>query len=283
MIGSLQTGLSGLEQIQRNLEVIDNNLANANTVGYRSERTEFADALSQTLVNSSGPMQVGKGLATSPTSLQFDQGTLNPTGCPTDLAVNGCGLFVVADPDSGATCVTRNGQFKLDAEGNLVTDSGMVVQGYTGSGAPYSSESPVGNIQISAAAAIAALRSATVPAPALVSFHIDSLGQVHVALSDGSRGVIGQVLLQNVNAPQALTKQGSHLYAYSAAAGPLDTPVAPGTGPLGTIASGFLESSTVDLRRQMADLIAAQRAFEANAKVVTTSDEILQTLVNLKR
>jgi len=102
-------------------------------------------------------------------------------------------------------------------------------------------------------------------------------------LSDGVNGVIGQVVLQNFNNPQALMKQGNNLLTYTSAAGPLAAPAAPTTGGLGLIQSGALEASNVDLATQMAALITAQRAFEANAKMITTSDEILQTLVNLKR
>ena len=102
-------------------------------------------------------------------------------------------------------------------------------------------------------------------------------------LSDGTTGVIGQMVLQNFANPQALSNQGTNLYSFTAAAGPLATPGTPDANGLGQIQSGALESSNVDLASQMADLITAQRAFEANAKMITTSDEILQDLVNLKR
>ena len=92
MIGSLQTGVSGLEQFQQDLQVIGNNIANVNTVGYKSDRMEFADALSQSLVNGSSLMQVGTGVVTSAITSQFTEGTINNTGNPTDLAVSGGGL-----------------------------------------------------------------------------------------------------------------------------------------------------------------------------------------------
>ena len=283
MIGSLQTGVSGLEQFQQDLQVIGNNIANVDTVGFKSDRMEFADAFSQSLVSGSSQMQVGTGVQTSAISTQYTEGTLNNTGNPTDLAVSGPGFFVVRDPSSGASYVTRDGEFKIDASGNLITNAGMLVQGYSGAGAPYPAGSPVGSIEISATAAIAALNDTTVPPPSLVAFSIDNLGQVNVQLSDGVSGVIGQVVLQNFRAPQYLTKEGNNLYSYTAQAGPLAAPAAPDTNGLGTVVSSALESSNVDLGQQMADLITAQRAFEANAKIVTTSDEILQTLVNIKR
>jgi flagellar hook protein FlgE len=158
----------------------------------------------------------------------------------------------------------------------------MRVQGYTGPG-PYTSASPVGDIQINDAAAIAALNDATNPAPTLVSYSIDSHGQVNARLSDGTTGVIAQIVLQNFTNPQSLVKQGNNVYAFSASAGPLALPGAPTTGGLGQIYSGALEGSNVDLSVEMTSMITAQRAFEANAKIVTTGDEVLQVLVNLKR
>jgi flagellar hook protein FlgE len=286
MIGSLQTGVSGLEQFQQDLQVIGNNIANVDTVGYKSDRMEFQDALSQNLLGGYNPMQVGTGVATAAINTFFTAGALNATGVTTDLAINGPnpqGFFVVRDSGSGATYVTRDGEFNLDSNGYLLTNGGLRVQGFTGPGAPYPPGSPVGDIQINSATAIAALNDTTVPPPTLVSFTIDSLGQVNANLSDGTTGVIAQIVLQNFSNPQALMKQGGNLYSYTNTAGPLAAPAAPNTGNLGTIASGYLESSNVDLGTEMANMITAQRAFEANAKIITTSDEVLQTLVNLKR
>ena len=284
MIGSLQTGVSGLQQFQEDLEVIGNNIANVNTTGYKSADMEFADTFSQTFGNigSGGSMQVGTGVSTGSIASSYTQGPLNPTGNKTELAISGNGFFVVKDFSSGVTFVTRDGQFKLGSSGCLESNTGYRVQGYTGT-APYTSASTIGDLQINDTAAIAALNDTTSPAPTLVSYSIDSAGQINALLSDGVNGVIGQVVLQNFNNPQALMKQGNNLLTYTSAAGPLAAPAAPTTGGLGLIQSGALEASNVDLATQMAALITAQRAFEANAKMITTSDEILQTLVNLKR
>jgi flagellar hook protein FlgE len=286
MLGSFQTGVSGLQQFQQDLEVIGNNIANVNTVGYKSASVDFADALNQSFTGGSNPMQVGTGVITSAIRSQFTAGTLTSTGVPTDLAIGGPtaqGFFVVKDSNSGATYVTRDGEFQRDNSGYLVNNLGLRVQGYTGT-APYTPASTIGDLQINDATAIAALNDTTAPVgTTLVSFSFDSLGQVNALLSDGATGVMGQVVLQNFTDPQALTKQGNNLYTYSANAGPLAAPAAPDTGNLGTIAPMYLESSNVDLGTEMTDMITAQRAFEANAKIITTSDEILQTLVNLKR
>jgi len=278
MIGSLQTGVSGLQQFQEDLQVIGNNIANVNTVGFKSQSMDFEDELSQSLANgSTNPEQIGEGVTTGAIDSDFTQGTINTTGATTDLAINGNGYFLVSDPSSGIMYATRDGEFNLDANGYMINANGDRVQGTIGS------SGTVTDLQINSATAIAALNDTTTPAPTLQSYTINTSGQITATLSDGTSGVIGQVMLQNFTNPQALVSQGNNLYSYSSAAGPLAAPGAPDTAGLGQIQSGALESSNVDLGSQMADLITAQRAFEANAKMITTSDEILQDLVNLKR
>jgi flagellar hook protein FlgE len=282
MIGSFQTGVSGLQAFQKDLEVIGNNIANVNTVGYKSAHMEFEDALSQSLVGGANPMQVGTGVSTAAIKSLYTSGPINTTGVTTDLAIGGNGFFVVADPASAITYVTRDGQFKVDSNGYLITNNGLRVQGYTGPG-PYTAATPISSIIINDAAAIAALNDTTVPAPTLATFSVDSVGQVNARLTDGVSGVIAQVVLQSFTDPQALLKLGDNLYTYGTNAGPLATPAAPGTGNLGQIYSGALETSNVDLAVEMTAMITAQRAFEANAKIITTTDETLQDLINLKR
>ena len=278
MIGSLQTGVSGLQQFQEDLQVIGNNIANVNTNGYKSQSMDFEDELSQSLSNGTNPMQIGEGVTTGAINSDDTQGTINSTGNTADMAINGSGYFIVKDSSTSASYVTRDGEFKLDANGYLVTANGQRVQGYTGS-----STSTIGDLQINSAAAITALNDTTNPAPTLTNYSINTSGQINATLSDGTSGVIGQVVLQNFTNPQALVNQGDNLYTYSTAAGALAAPVAANSSGLGQIQSGALESSNVDLATQMSDLITAQRDFEANAKMVTTSDEVLQDLINLKR
>lgn len=284
MIGSLQTGVSGLQQFQEDLEVIGNNIANVNTTGYKSADMQFADAFSQSFGDTGGgsSRQVGTGVSSSAISSQFTQGAINNTGTKTDLAVSGEGFFVVKDASSGVSFVTRDGGFKLDNNGYLVSNTGYRVQGYVGA-APFSSSSTIGDLQINTATAISSLNDTTTPAPTLTNYVIDATGQINATLSDGTTGVIGQVVLQNFSNPQALQKQGNNLFTYTSNAGPAAAAAAPGSGALGLIQSGSLESSNVDLAGQMAAMITAQRAFEANAKIITTSDEVLQDLINLKR
>jgi flagellar hook protein FlgE len=277
MIGSLQTGVSGLQQFQEDLQVIGNNIANVNTVGYKSATMAFQDQLSQSLANGgSNSMQIGEGVSTAAITSDYSTGTINTTNRPNDLAISGQGFFLVKDTSSGLTYATRDGEFNRDASGYLVSASGNRVQGLMGASAT------VTDLQINDATAIAALNDTT-PGVTLASYTINTNGQIMATLSDGVSGAMGQIMLQNFTNPQALVKQGGNLYSFNAATGPLAAPGTPNAAGLGQIQCGALESSNVDLAGQMASLITAQRAFEANAKIITTSDEVLQTLVNLKR
>src|SRR5437016_2908450 len=115
MLVSLDSGVSALDQLQQDMNVIGNNIANVNTVGFKSANVNFAAAMSQTLgSNSSGSLQVGTGVSTASITNQFTQGTINNTGIPTDLAVNGNGFFVVKDPGTSSQFVTRDGNFSVD-------------------------------------------------------------------------------------------------------------------------------------------------------------------------
>jgi flagellar hook protein FlgE len=271
MLISLDSGVSALDQFQENLDVIGNNIANVDTVGFKSADVQFADAFSQTLGNNStGSMQVGTGVLTAGITNEFTQGSIANTGVPTDMAINGNGFFLVSDPVTGADYATRDGEFSVDSNGYLVTSEGMRVQGYNSSGT-------LGAIQINNAGAPNGDTSA------VQSYTFSSDGTLTIELADGTQFTGGQVLLQNFTNPQQLTKVGNNLYSNLTSAGPLTTPTAPSSSGLGSLVTGSLEMSNVDLAGQLTDLITTQRAYEANTKVITTSDDILQDLVNLKR
>jgi flagellar hook protein FlgE len=283
MLTSLESGLSGLQQFQGELDVIGNNIANSNTVAFKSSRTDFADAFSQTLeaagaasgtTSSTPAMQVGSGVTTSAIRTLYEQGGLSSTGVDTDLAVKGEGYFTVRDSQSGLVYATRAGDFRLDTSGYLVTNDGLRVQGFSDSAL-----AATGDLQIDGAG-----RPATASAEATVTgFSIDNRGRINVSLSDGTEFVRGQVLLQSFRDPQALTKEGSNLYSGLSAAGPLSAAAAPGTNGVGYVQAKALELSNVDLATEFANLITAQRGFQASARVITTSDEVLQEVVSLKR
>jgi flagellar hook protein FlgE len=272
MLLSLDSGVSALDQFQQDLNVIGNNIANVDTVGFKSANMQFADALSQTLGdNAAGVEQIGTGVVTSSIADTFTQGSIVSSGVPTNMAIDGNGFFLVKDPTSGESYVTRDGNFTVDSNGYLVNSQGMRVQGYTTPGG-----TTVGDIQISNA-------NANPPDSSPVqSYTFGSNGNVNIQLADGTQFTSGQILLQNFTSPTQLTSVGNNLYNGMTNAGPLATPEAPTTNGLGTIVSGSLEMSNVDLASQLTDLITAQRGFEANAQTITTSNEVLQDLVNLK-
>jgi flagellar hook protein FlgE len=273
----MDSGVSGIQNFQERMDVIGNNIANVNTVGYKSARTELADQFSQTL---SAPgqdqttAQVGLGVTTVGIFNQFTQGALSTTGVPTDVGIVGDGFFVVRNPLDGEQFVTRAGDFRLDNDGYLVSPTGLRVQGFSDSGL-----SARGDIQIDGTG-----RPATAdPLATVVGFNIGNDGRVLVQLSDGTQYARGQILLQRFTNPQALVKQGQNLYSNIGGGGPLANPEAPGTNGLGQVQAGTLELSNVDLTNEFANMITTQRAFQASAKIITTSDEMLQDVINIKR
>jgi flagellar hook protein FlgE len=288
MLRSLNSGVSGIQHFQQKMDVIGNNIANVNTTGFKSGRVDFADAFSDTLQKSNATtgsssgnpsMQIGLGVSTSAIRNMYTQGAVTQTGYATDLAISGEGFFVVRDPVTGNEYATRAGNFRLDGNNYLITDSGYRVQGYSNTGLSTRGDVQVDDLQ----------RPGTAdPNATLASYSIDPEGRVNIKLSDGSEYMRGQVLLQRFSDPQALQKEGQNLYSGIGSAGPLGgagspTSQAPGTNGLGRLQSEALELSNVDLASEFANMIVTQRAFQSSARLITTSDEMLQELVNLKR
>lgn len=288
MLRSLTSAISGLQSFQQRLDVIGNNIANVNTPGFKSARVGLSDSFSQTLRSSSAgtggasgvpAMQIGLGVGIQSIANLYTQGALSRTGVGTDLAITSNGFFVVKDPISSIEYVTRAGDFSRDDSGFLVTNAGMRVQGFDDSALTN-----IGDILIDTTG----MPATSNPTATMVSFAIDGEGKVNVNLSDGTQFVRAQLLLQNFSTPQGLMKEGNNLFSGIGAAGPLGgsvnpTPAAAGTNGLGKIQAGALELSNVDLATEFTSLITTQRAYQANARVITTSDEMLQELVNLKR
>lgn len=262
-----------MQQFQQELDVIGNNIANVATTGYKGADVQFADALSQTMqgAGATGSMQVGTGVTTDSIANRFTQGAINATGNPTDLAISGNGFFVVRDSVTNAQFATRAGDFTVDTNGYLLLN-GRRVQGYSDAAL-----STIGDLKIDNTGAPGGSTAA------IQSWNFDNKGDIVVNLTDGTTFTRGEILLQNFQSPQILVKEGDNLYSGLSAAGPLAQPSAPMTNGLGKLEVGALEGSNVDLTTELSNLITTQRAFEANSKVITTSDEVLQTLVNLKR
>ena len=276
MLSSLSSGVSGLDSFQQDMDVIGNNIANLNTTGFKAGVVDFADAFSNTLQGGRHQharyIQVGTGVAIAGINSDWNQGAITSTGVSSDLAISGNGFFEVMNPTTQAVYATRDGTFSVNSSGQLVTSNGYIVQGYTDN-----SLSTLGNVTINI--------TGSTSTAAVSSYTIDSQGQITVTQADGTAFVCGQVLLANVAAPQMLTNEGSNLYGNLAGAngGTAPTLAAPGgTTGVGNVQAGSLESSNVDLSTEMANLITAQQAFDASSKMISTSNEVLETVVNMK-
>ena len=288
MLRSLTSAISGLQYFQQRMDVIGNNIANVNTTAFKGARTHLVDSFSDTLRSSSAAtasssgtssMQIGFGVQLAAVHNFYTQGALTRTGVSTDLAIAGEGFFVVRDTLSNAQFATRAGDFRLDGNGYLITNTGLRVRGYSDAAL-----TTIGDVKVD----LTGIPATSSPTAEITSFSIDGDGKLNVSLSDGTQFIRGQVLLHNFNDPQGLIKEGNSLYSGIGNAGPLGgssnpTPAPPNTSGLGKIQSGALELSNVDLANEFTDLIITQRAYQANARIITTSDEMLQELVNLKR
>lgn len=284
LIGTLSSGVGALKTFTKSLEVIGNNIANVNTTGFKSSSVSFADEFSNTIkasTDSSASQQIGTGVSISGINVKYTQGSLSSTGNTTDLGISGSGYFIVEAAGSDTQYATRNGEFTWDSDGYLVTSDGLRVQGVDGDPAGTYT---IGDIQISTDAELTALGVTR------QSISIDSSGNVIESYDDGTSATVGQVLLQNFTTPSALMSAGNGLYTSLENASPVSGSLAltiadnaASTNGLGSIESGTLELSNVDLTEQFANMITAQRSFQAASRLVTVSDTILEEITNLKR
>lgn len=261
MLRSLYTAASGMLANQMTVDTISNNLANVNTSGYKKTRMEFQDLLYQTMIEPGGTtsegmklpgsLQVGLGVKTSGNTRSFEQGNITNTGNDWDVAISGSGFFQVRMPD-GTNSYTRDGSFKVNADGFVVTASGNPLDP---------------QIQVPA--------NSTSP-------KVGPDGRVSVLLQgDATTTEIGSVELATFVNPAGLKALGQNLYQESEASGrPISG--APGENGTGSVANQYLEASNVQLVEEMVNLIVAQRAYEISSKGVTTADQMLQTANNLR-
>ena len=259
---SLSIAATGMLAQQKNVEVVSNNLANMNTTGYMRRRTEFHDLMYQNLrrvgstssdagtVVPSG-VQLGLGVKLAAVYRIHEQGNLSPTDNTFDMAVQGNGYFQIQMPD-GTTAYTRDGTFQLNADGLVVTHDGYSV-----------------------------LPAITVPDNA-VDVAINTSGEVQVKL-DGQVDYqnVGQLQIANFANDTGLESVGSNLYLETTASGAALT-ATPGSSGYGTILQGFLETSNVNAVEEISNLISAQRAYEMNSKIITTSDEMMRTVSQMR-
>lgn len=270
MLRSMYAGISGMKGFQTKLDVIGNNIANVNTSGFKRGRVTFQDMMSQMTSGAQAatdtrggvnPSQVGLGSQLGSIDNIHTQGSRQTTENTLDFAIEGDGMFIVRDGSFEA--FTRSGNFYLDDNGHIVNPEGMYLMG-------YSMDDEEGE-----------LTRLTIPDNA-ESFSVETNGTINYVDQEGDLQQVGQVALANFSNPAGLEKEGSNLFIESANSGYTGAHIPESEG-IGSIASGALEMSNVDLAEEFTEMITAQRGFQANTRIITTSDEILQELVNLKR
>jgi flagellar hook protein FlgE len=276
------SAISGLTVHQTMLDVTANNIANVNTIGFKSERASFEDALSQLEHGSSAPTattggtdvaQVGLGVRLGSINNMMTAGAVQTTGSSLDVAIQGDGFFrVVSDPTTlGGTpeyMYTRAGNFTTDANGDLVTNGGAYVVGFKFdvSGNPLTGAANETKI--------------TIP-PGSQSVTIAQNGTVSVTDSAGAVAKVAVVSLATFPNDAGLQRVSGNNWIATNNSGAETANVA-GTNGLGTLIPGAVEMSNVDLAQEFTNMITAERGFQANSRVITTADEMLQELVNLK-
>jgi flagellar hook protein FlgE len=268
--------ISGLKNHQVMMDVTSNDIANVNTIGYKSARTTFKDSLNQLQRGAAGAAggtggsnaaQVGLGTQLGSIDNLMSSGALQSTGNPLDVAIQGPGFFRVAQstatppvPMPAAVQYTRAGNFSTTAQGYLTTQDGMYVQGRTAAGADSLLQIAAGGTDVA----------------------IGQTGEVtYVDAGTGTRTSAGFISLATFSNAAGLERTGSNRWLASANSGApaVSTPNA----QVGFVTSGAVEMSNVDLAQSFTTMITAQRGFQANSRIISTSDEMLQDLVNLKR
>jgi flagellar basal-body rod protein FlgG len=257
---SLYSAATGMEAQQLNLNTIANNLANVNTPGFKRSKIEFQDLLYQKPRSSGAEsgggnmvptgIEVGNGSRVGATAKVFTQGQLTNTGERLDVAIMGDGFFEVQRPD-GTIAYTRDGSFKTNATGQVVTADGMpILSGFQ-------------------------------PIPAgTTGINISETGEVTVQSSNGNQNF--RLSLARFANPAGLRSLGGNLYEESPASGTPETGNPSELG-FGSVMQGYIENSNVNIVEEMVNLIVAQRAYEINSKSIQTSDEMLQNVANMKR
>ncbi|WP_018685600.1 flagellar hook-basal body complex protein [Actinokineospora enzanensis] len=276
MLRSLFAGISGLRSHQTMMDVTGNNIANVNTSGFKSSAVVFEDALSQSIRTAAAagantaaqnPAQVGLGVKTAGTSVNFTQGNSQLTNRTGDMLIQGEGFFII--DNAGQQAYTRAGSMASDSAGRLTSADGGLVQGWMGTNGVIDQTQPTGAL--------------TIDSTKYASYSLSPDGTlVGILASDGSQQNIGRIAIAKFSNVTGLEKVGGSLYRATANSGAAQVN-APGSNGMGVLVSGALEMSNVDLAQELTNLIIAQRGFQANSKIISTSDELLQDLMNLKR
>lgn len=281
MLRSMYSGISGMKANQTKMDVVGNNVANVGTTAYKKTTARFSDALYQSAIYPSAPSgvmggvnpgQVGIGTKVSGVLKNMVQGSLQTTGRDTDLAIDGDGFFtVLVGPNQKG--YTRDGSFSLDMDGHLVTAEGYKVLGENDAPIKIPKDMVVNGVT-----------------KKVVSFNISQDGSISYLLDDGTKmpekdaqgnivaGTQQTLQISVFQNDEGLEQLGGNIYGETANSGqPIANPV------FGKVTQGAIEMSNVDLSEEFTEMIVTTRAFQAASKVITTSDELLQEIVNLKR
>lgn len=260
MLNTLNTAATGMDAQTKQIQTISNNLANADTTGFKKSRTDFQDLLYQnvrapgaaTSATTTSPtgVQLGAGTKVAGTMRDHSGGTLRPTNRKLDLAIDGEGFLAVQKPD-GNIAYTRDGSLRVGPEGQLQNANGYPLI-------------PEVNIPLNVSD---------------VSFSFD--GRVQVKGPDGQIEDVGQIQITSFANPSGLQAEGGNLYNVSPASG-APNPGVPTEAGLGRIHQGYLEASNVTPVTEMTDMIRAQRVYELNSKVISTADQMMNSLNNIR-
>ncbi len=260
MIRALWTAANGMEAQQITQDVIANNLANINTVGFKKARADFQDLMYQVSTKSGAEtssgsqlpvgIEIGMGVKLVAVQKMFSQGDYQQTDSPYDMAIEGDGFFQL--DDNGKTVYTRAGSFKTDKEGALCNSEGLKL-----------------------------IPEVTIPSE-MVNFTVDSGGTWTATDGDGSSLATGRIELARFVNPAGLTSLGRNLYDKTDASGDANTGN-PGESGFGTVSQSFVEVSNVNVVDEMVKMIVGQRAYEINSKAIQTADSMMQMINNLKR
>lgn len=247
---SMNIGLTGLKAASTHLDVASHNIANASTTGFKSGRAEFGD-----MVDPNAEMSPGLGVKTEAIDQQFTQGTPTMTGEALDLAINGNGFFAVKDA-AGTISYTRAGNFHVNDKGFIVND--LDQQLLDTSSKPISIPSPYTDADLA----------------------VDKYGSI-TGYGPGISIPPVQIGLVNFRDVNCLKRIGDTQWVDTAASGP---PIigTPGSGTFGSLSSGELEASNVDITQQLVEVIIAQRDFQANAQTITAGNNMVQTIINIR-
>ena len=268
---SFYTSLNGLKNAQTSLGVIAHNIANVETSGFKRGKTSFADVVAGG-ANTDPRMVKGIGATLESITQNFALGPIEQTGSALDIAITGDGFFAMRSADTGRTVYTRNGAFGIDQLGYVNDGSNNRLQVFpTDAAGNVTSATPVDARVPATNAAGAEFAGVTVGTD----------GAVSASYADGSVQVIGSIALASFISPTGLKQIGSSNWESTGISGAA-TYGSPGQGQYGSLLSGALERSNVDIAEELVGLITAQRNFQANAKAIDTATQISQTVINLR-